>query len=80
MASTGQVDGRVACPGCRLAWLKIRQLNLNWQHTVANGCLNRVARSDGLFPAGLSGAPNSGIADAGVRDAKGEINCEIAKV
>ena len=73
MASTGQVDGRVACPGCRLAWLKIRQLNFTWQHTVANGCLNRAARPGGLFPAGLSGAPNSGIADAGFRDAKANL-------
>jgi hypothetical protein len=27
--STGRVEVRVACPGCRLAWLIIRHKNLN---------------------------------------------------
>jgi hypothetical protein len=36
------VDGQVACPGRRLAWLIIRHLILKWQLTVAHGSLKRL--------------------------------------
>jgi len=32
-------ESQVACPGCRLAWLIIRQLKFKRQLSVANGCL-----------------------------------------
>jgi len=41
MASTGWMDGQVACPGRRLAWLIIRHLKFKWQLSVAHGGLKR---------------------------------------
>jgi len=35
------MDGQVACPGRRLAWLITRHLISKWQLTVAYGGLNR---------------------------------------
>jgi len=35
------MDGQVACPGRRLAWLIIRHLKFKWQLSVAHGGLIR---------------------------------------